>query len=116
MARARSSLLYVGIKAHVIAFDRKTGQEVWRTALPAKYKTSGHFVNVFRDADGLFAACAGEIFALDPRSGNLLWRDPLTGLGTGLLTMASDLAGSSQSAVAGEHERQRQAAAAAAAV
>ena len=66
MARKSESLVYVGIKAHVIAFHRKSGAEVWRTQLPAKYKTSASFVNVVRDADGLFATCGGEVFALDP--------------------------------------------------
>lgn len=116
MARARLSLVYVGVKSTVVAFDRKTGTEVWRTALPAKYKSSASFVNVVRDSEGLFASCAGEIFALDPRNGVLLWHDELKKLGTGLLTMATDLGGVSQAAVLSESEHQAQAAAAAAAV
>ena len=114
MSRARASLVYVGIKAHVVALDRKSGAEVWRTALPAKYKSAASLVNVVRDADGLFATCAGEIFALDPRSGDLLWHDALKGLGSGLTTIATDMGGSTQSVVMGESQRQAAAAAAAA--
>jgi len=99
MARSRASLVFVGIKNHVVAFDRKNGQEVWRTLLPAKHRSGASFVNVVRDADGLFATCAGEVFALDPRNGNLLWHDPLKGLGTGLVTLATDLGAASQSPV-----------------
>ncbi len=116
MPRARHSLVYVGLKSQVVAFDRKTGQEVWRTPLPARYKSSGSLVNVVRDAEGLFASFAGEIFALDPRTGTLLWNDPLKGLGTGMATIATDLGGSTQFAVLAESEYQKQAAAAAAAV
>ncbi len=115
MPRARHSLVYVGLKSHVIAFDRKTGQEVWRTPLPAKYKSSGSLVNVVRDDEGLFASFAGEIFSLDPRTGSLLWRDQLKGLGTGMATIATDQGGNTQLSVLGEATYQAQAQAAAAA-
>ncbi len=115
MARWRASLIYVGIKHHVVAFDRKTGIEAWRTALPARYKSSASAVNVYCDGEGLFASCAGEIFALDPRNGALLWTDPLKGMGTGIAIFASELGGSTQGAVLAAAEAARQAAAAAAA-
>lgn len=114
MARARTSLVYVGIKSHVVAFDRKTGAEVWRVQLPAKYKSSASFVTVVRDADGLFAACAGEIFAIDPRNGTLQWKDELKKLGTGLVTIATDLGGSTAIEALGEYAAQQAAAAASA--
>lgn len=115
MARWRTSLLYVGIKHHVFAFDRKTGVEAWRTVLPARYKSSTTAVNVFCDAEGLFASCAGEIFALDPRTGALLWNDPMKGMGTGVAIFASDLGGPAQGAALAAADAARQAAAAAAA-
>lgn len=115
MPRARQSLIYVGIKQHVLAVDRRNGAIIWKTELPAKYRSSGTFVNVVHDAEGLVATCAGELFALDPKSGNLLWHEPLKGLGTGLVTVATDLGGATQSAVVSESVRQAQAAAAASA-
>lgn len=115
MARAQQSLVYVGVKHHVLAFDRKSGAAVWTTALPAKYRSSGGFVNVVRDAEGLFATCAGELFALDPRTGALLWHEALKGLGTGLVTVATDLGGATQVSAMGESMARAQAAAAAAA-
>jgi outer membrane protein assembly factor BamB len=115
MARSRHSLVYVGLKHQVIAFDRKNGVEVWRQALPAKYKSSSSFVNVVRDRDGLFATCAGELFALDPTTGQLLWHERLKGLGTGLITIATDLGGATANTVLAEATHQQQAAAAAAA-
>ena len=115
MARNKPSLVYIGLKHLVIAFDRKSGAEVWRVQLPAKYKSSGSFVNVVRDRDGLFATCAGELFALDPDTGAVLWHDPLKGLGTGLMTIATDLGGASATTVLEESARQTRAAASAAA-
>ncbi|MCC6930176.1 MAG: PQQ-binding-like beta-propeller repeat protein [Gemmatimonadaceae bacterium] len=115
MARRTESLVYVGIKGHVVAFHRKTGAEVWRTQLPAKYKSSASFVNVVRDLEGLFATCAGELFALDARNGTILWSDPLKGLGTGLVTLVTDLGGASSTPLLAESERQQQTTTAAAA-
>lgn len=115
MPRANFSLVYVGIRNQVLAFDRKSGGEVWRTPLPVRYKTASDFVNVVRDRDGLFASSAGELFALDPNSGEVLWREPLKGLGTGLVTIATDLGGASATSVIEESARQTRAAAAGAA-
>ena len=115
MPRWRTSLLFVGIKSYVIAFDRKTGVETWRTLLPARYKSAASLVNVFCDAEGLFASCSGEIFALDPRTGALLWHDGLKGMGTGMAIFASELGGSGQDSAVVAAEAARQAAAAAAA-
>ena len=106
--------MYVGLKRHVLAFDRKSGAEVWRIELEVKYQTSATFVNVVRDREGLFATCAGELFALDPVTGAVLWQEPLKGLGTGLVTIATDLGGTTSAAALEEPERQARAAAAAA--
>lgn len=113
--RSSASLLYVGIKSHVIAFDRKTGAEVWRTKLPAKYSTASDFVNVLRDTEGLFATAGGEVFALEPRSGEVLWKDELKKLGTGLVTLATDLGATQQTAALGQARAAQQAAASTAA-
>jgi outer membrane protein assembly factor BamB len=110
---ARTSLVYIGIKNTVIAFDRRSGVEAWRVTLPIKYKSSASLVNIVRDAEGLFVSSAGELFSLDPRSGNILWHEPLKGLGTWLTTIATDLGGNSQSLVAMQQQLQAQAAAAA---
>lgn len=114
MARRNASLIYVGIKGHVLAFDRRSGAEVWRTELPARYKSSNAIVSLLSDAEGLFATCAGEVFALDPRSGALLWHDPLKGLGTGVAIFASPSADANQTAAIAAAEAARRAAAAAA--
>jgi outer membrane protein assembly factor BamB len=106
-------LVYVGIKRHVIALDRRTGEEVWRTELGG----SSTFVCVFRDGDLLFATVSGEVFCLDPRAGTLLWHNRLKGLGMGFTSLAGEfgsVSSSVASTVAAEIQR-RQAAQAAAA-
>jgi outer membrane protein assembly factor BamB len=100
------SLVHVGIKGSVVALDRSTGEEVWRRAL-----AGSDFVNVALLDGDLFASARGELFALDPWTGEIRWHNPLKGLGRGLLTIA----GADQTAAMGEKKRREQQAAAAAA-
>lgn len=51
------------------------------------------------DTQGLVASCAGEVFALDVRDGTILWHEPLNGLGTDLVTIATNLGGATQQSV-----------------
>src|SRR5690242_7243495 len=84
MLRASStSMMYLGIRGTVVALDRRTGAEVWRTLLKG-----GDFVNVTLDGDLLFATARGEIFCLDAMTGRIRWNNPLKGLGLGLITIA----------------------------
>ena len=98
MARAKRSLLFVGIKSFVVALDRASGAEIWRTQLPAKYRSSAMLLSVLYDGESLFASVAGEVFALNPKNGELLWHEPFKGLGTGFVTMASELGAGTASA------------------
>lgn len=103
---ATDPYVFVGIKGTVLALERATGEEVWRTPL-----AGADFVNVALEEGMLFASARGELFALDPPTGKILWHNPLKGLGRGLLT----LAGSSQQAVPMSEKKRRDAQAAAAA-
>lgn len=94
-----NNLIYVGIKGTVLALDRATGEEVWRTEL-----RGSDFVNVVLDGGALLASARGEIFCLDPASGQIRWNNPLRGLGWGLAAFA----GSSTAAMA-EEQRRREA-------
>ena len=106
-----SGNVYVGIKGHVVALDRATGSELWRTRIKG-----GDFVNVaFLDGQ-LFATTRGEAFRLDETTGAVLWNNKLEGLGLGLVSIASAGGPSSGNALtAAEEERRKRAAAAAAA-
>ena len=117
MVRRRAGVVYIGLKASVVALDRRTGMEVWRTPLKGGVGRSGSFVTLERDGDVLYAGVGGEIYALDPKTGTLLWHNPLKGLGYGVLSILGDTEGAEGNAlpVAAEELRRQAAAAAAAA-
>ena len=77
-------MIYIGICGDVLALDRSTGQELWRSDLKGS-----DFVNVvFHDGD-LFATAKGVLFCLDPATGQVRWKNNLRGLGHGLITIAT---------------------------
>jgi outer membrane protein assembly factor BamB len=77
-------LVFLGIKGTVVALERSTGREVWRTPLKGS-----DFVNLVLDDGALYATARGEIFCLDPATGAVCWRNPLRGMGRGLVTIAT---------------------------
>lgn len=103
-----SSLVLTGIKGHVIALDRTTGSELWRTKLKGD-----NFVNLASDGVYIFAGTAGEVFCLDPETGALLWRNPLKGLGLGLVSLLAGASAGNTTALAESQRRARAAQAAA---
>jgi len=106
MRRIPGQMIYIGIKGTVLAIDRATGSEVWRSELKGS-----DFVNVLLDGGDLLASTRGEVFCLDPLTGRVRWNNGLKGLGWGLVTMAT-ATGSSGMAAMGEYRRQEEAAAA----
>ena len=78
------SLIFLGVHGEVVALDRATGQELWRTKL-----AGGDFVNLLLDQDRIIATTKGKAFCVDPATGQLLWRNDLPGLGLGLVTIAT---------------------------
>ena len=104
-----SELVFVGIGRSVVALHRDTGEKVWATRIKGY-----DFVNVVLDGDRLYATCGGEIFCLDPITGDGLWHNPLKGFGTGLASIATERAsGGGLTAVLAEKHQQDQAAASA---
>jgi outer membrane protein assembly factor BamB len=78
-----SELVYLGIKHSVVALDRETGREVWRTKLPS----AGQIVTVLCDGRNVFAGSSGKFYCLS-LDGALLWQNELPGLGYGLICTA----------------------------
>src|SRR5512139_3800419 len=105
-----SDLVFVGIKGSVVALNRATGEQVWATHLKG-----ADFVNVFVQDGTVLASCYGEVFCLDPLTGNGRWHNRLKGFGTGLATMATECRPESDNApvLAEKRRREQQAAAAA---
>uniref|UniRef100_Q01TL8 Pyrrolo-quinoline quinone n=1 Tax=Solibacter usitatus (strain Ellin6076) TaxID=234267 RepID=Q01TL8_SOLUE len=102
---AQTNWLYIGIAGTVVALDRSTGKEIWRSDL------NGDFVNVVLHDGDLYAAANGEVYCINPISGDIRWKSPLKGLGHGLITIAAS--GGAQTVVMKEkHQRDDNAAAA----
>ena len=104
---AQTSMVFIGIAGTVVALDRSTGTEIWRCELKGS-----DFVNVATQDGDLYATTKGELFSLDPATGNIRWQNPLKGLGRGLITIAT--AGSQQAVVMREKQQRDEQAAAAA--
>ncbi len=83
MATNIRQTLFIGIKGTVIAIDRTSGGELWRTRL----KGSG-FTNVVLDGDRVLVSVQGQLYCLDASTGQVLWHNPLKGMGYGLCTIA----------------------------
>lgn len=96
-----SDLVFIGIKGTVVALNRDTGQQAWATHLEGS-----DFVNVVVQNGVVLASCYGEIFCLDPLTGDALWHNPLKGFGRGLATIATDdNSGTGNAPVAAEERR-----------
>lgn len=105
-------LVFIGIKGSVVALNRSTGEKVWTTHLKGS-----DFVNVVLQDGVILASCYGEIFCLDPLTGDGMWHNPLKGFGTGLATIATEYnPGSGNAPVLAEKRRRDEEAAASAAV
>src|ERR1035437_5348303 len=106
-----SDLVFIGIKGSVVALNRATGEQVWATHLKGS-----DFVNVVVQDGTVLASCYGEIFCLDPFTGNARWNNPLKGFGLGLATIAMEHnAGSGNGPVSAEKRRRDELTAASAA-
>jgi outer membrane protein assembly factor BamB len=105
-----ANLVFIGINGSVVALERATGAQVWATLL-----ARSPFVNVVFQDGVILASCRGEVFCLDPLTGNALWHNPLKGLGTGIATIASAASPESGNAavLAEKHRRDEEAAASA---
>lgn len=80
-----SDKLYAGLRGHVIALDKTTGSERWRTKLKG-----ADLVHLSSDDRLLYASTRGEVFALDPATGAVLWRNPMKGLGYSFASLLSE--------------------------
>lgn len=78
-----SDLVFPGMKRSVVALNRATGEQVWVTNL-----IGADFVNLVLQDETLFASAYGEVFCLDPLTGQVRWHNKLEGFGTGLVTIA----------------------------
>lgn len=104
-----SELIFIGIKGSIVALNRTTGVQVWANRLKGS-----DFVNVVVEDGKVYATTSGEVFCLEPLTGDGLWHNPLKGYGTGLATIATEnsLRSSLATVLAEKRRRDEEAAAA----
>lgn len=100
---AQSKTIYLGIKGSVLAVDATSGAALWTAHLKGS-----DFVNVVLDGEHLFAATHGEIFCLNPMTGQVRWHNPLKGYGWGLVSITGEGIGSSPFPVFAHEKRRRE--------
>ncbi|MBI5387710.1 MAG: PQQ-binding-like beta-propeller repeat protein [Verrucomicrobia bacterium] len=105
-----SKVIFVGIKGTVLALDAASGEQVW-----SRHLKGGEFVNVLLDGDHLYASTHGEVFCLDPRTGQCRWHNKLPGMGWGLVSIATENGFNTAFLALMEEKRRREAASASAA-
>ena len=103
-----SNVVYLGVKGSVVAIDKRTGRELWRTHLNGSSLTT-----LMVDEDVILAYTRGHLYGINPESGRQIWHNKLPGLGHGFAALA--MRGAAGQDVSSQAQ-QAQAAAAAAAV
>ena len=64
-------------RTHAVAIDAATGKRLWRASLKPADEESGGYGGGLAFADGVLYAATGygEVFALDPGNGEVVWRN-----------------------------------------
>jgi len=84
-----SDLIFIGLAKNIVALHRDTGQVVWYTAIKRGY------ASLLLDGDRLIVSINGYIWCLNPLTGELLWHNPLTGMGMSVASITSVRGGKS---------------------
>jgi outer membrane protein assembly factor BamB len=77
-------LVFVGLNGWVAALNRESGEVVWYSS-----ELNSGDTTLLLDGDRLIASTNGYIYRLDPLSGRILWKNPMTGYGTGITHLVS---------------------------
>lgn len=89
-----SSIVYIGLKAHVVAIEKATGAKLWSTKLKSGLSSGSSFVTLLVDGPRIYAHTHGELSCLDASTGQLLWTNELDGLGYDLASIVIEGASS----------------------
>jgi outer membrane protein assembly factor BamB len=79
-----SKEVYIGVKGKVVAYDKYTGEELWRTHL-----RGSNFVSICVDDDIIIAHSEGHLFGLNKSNGEKKWENKMQGLGYGLASIST---------------------------
>ncbi|MCG3136916.1 MAG: hypothetical protein HJJLKODD_00754 [Phycisphaerae bacterium] len=102
-----SELIYVGLNSRVAALARASGELVWSW----KASQGRGYVSLLVEDDLLIVSVMGYTYGLDPRTGQELWFNKLSGFGSGVACVASTRghSGHTQAMQAADLEAQRDA-------
>lgn len=92
-------MVFVGIKGAAIALDATTGRIIWETHLEGS-----SFTHLVLDGKDLYATTQGEVFCLDPLTGEPRWHNPLKGYGLGLASLVTSKGAADPSAILAAEE------------
>lgn len=105
---AVKDIVYLGLKGHVVAVDKKDGATLWQTKLKGGLASGDRFVTLLIEDARVYAHTCGELFCLDADTGEILWNNGLEGLGYDIGSLASEGI-SSAAAPALAHRRRQEA-------
>lgn len=89
----QAGVLYLATKGSVAAVDKNDGRILWETSLASGVFGPSGFVTLLVDGDRIFAHVRGELFCLDAALGRILWKNPLSGWGYEIASLATATAG-----------------------
>ncbi|MEZ6037661.1 MAG: PQQ-binding-like beta-propeller repeat protein [Planctomycetota bacterium] len=99
-----ADLVFVGFNSRAAALHRESGEIVWKWKSP---QGSGA-VALMLDGDRVIAAVKGYTYCLDAATGNELWRNTMSGFGTGITCMTSFRSSSMASSMLAQLEEEEQ--------
>jgi outer membrane protein assembly factor BamB len=83
--------LYISIKNTVVAIDRTSGGEIWRRELESSSVwTAGIVCTMHVISEAIYVGAHGELFCLSPSTGEIRWRNALTGLGASIIVFGDN--------------------------
>lgn len=68
-----SNIVYIAARKWVTAVDSQTGTKIWETEVPGSRFLSTGFMTITADATGVYACRSGQVTALDPLDGRIIW-------------------------------------------
>jgi len=80
----KDKAVYVGVKGKVVAYDKFTGEELWRTPLKGS-----QFVSICVDDDIIIAHTAGHLFCIKKIDGSPMWVNKMPGLGYNIASLST---------------------------
>lgn len=94
-------VFYAAISGTVLALELETGREVWRQAV----SKGANVTTIYPRGARVIAAAAGELWALDAKSGQILWHNKLKGLGVGFVCLSgAPMGAAAQATIVGGEE------------